>query len=271
MYTRLLLALLVVTAYSLIVMAVFNLTSIPEPQWGDSATTLLGLGIGITLVFRNRAAYDRWWEARTLWGQLINEVRNLAIKTAAFAQISVEEQKGFADLLIAFPNALRMHLRGERDPLPTIDETYPEAAAAQHRPGFVSLQIYNYLNRWNRAGVMMASIRMMDLNAIELMRICGSCERIRNTPMVPSYRFLAWGSVVFYSLAAPWIIGIDHGWHAIPLVLLGSYFMITMETIAETIEEPFGQELDDLDLDRYCQTIESFVRETLPKAESADL
>ena len=264
MYVRLLLWLLAVTAYSVIVISVFEEYHVPESTLGDAITTVLGLAIGVLLVFRNRASYDRWWEARTLWGCLINESRNLAIKTAAFADIELAEQRHFADLLIAFPNALRMHLRGERDPLPEIEAVYPEIKQIQHRPGFVVLQIFKYLDRWNRDDTLHASIRIIERNANTLMEICGACERIRNTPMVPSYRYMAWGSVILYTLAGPWVVGVDQGWFTIPVVLLASCFMLGMEMVAEAIEEPFGKEKDDLPLDSYCETIERFIRETLP-------
>ncbi|PQO34403.1 hypothetical protein DTL21_12820 [Bremerella cremea] len=263
MHLQLLFWMLLLAVYSTIATAVTQAIVFPEWDWGDEITTVLGVSIGVLLVFRNRSAYDRWWEARTLWGQLINESRNLAVKAAAFAEVDSDDRKAFAELLATFPQALRMHLRGQRDPLPNLEALFPEISDVQHRPGFISLQIFKFMNKWNRNNDLFTSIRILERQANGLLDVCGGCERIRNTPMVPSYRYMAWSSVILYCLVSPWPLGINHGWFAIPIDLLAGGFLLGMEMVAEAIEEPFGTDYDDLPLERYCGVIESFVRETL--------
>ncbi|PQO40982.1 bestrophin family protein [Blastopirellula marina] len=263
MQLQLLFWMCLLTVYSIIATAVTQSIEFPEWDWGDELTTAIGVAIGVLLVFRNRSAYDRWWEARTLWGKLINDSRNLAVKTAAFAEIEPNDRQAFAELLIAFPHALRMHLRGQREPMPNVAALYPEFDEAQHRPAFISLQIFKLMNKWNRGNKLFTSIRILERHGNGLLDVCGACERIRNTPMVSSYLYITWCSVILYCLAAPWPMGVNFGWYALPIVLLSNGFLLAMEVVAETIEEPFGTEQDDLPLERYCSSIESFVRDTL--------
>ncbi|RCS42225.1 hypothetical protein DTL42_20585 [Bremerella cremea] len=263
MYRRLLLWLILLACYSVAAIAITQQFELPRWDWEDELTTALGVSIGVLLVFRNRSAYERWWEARQQWGKLINESRNLSVKVAAFAEIAPRDREIMAELLIAFPNALRMHLRGQRDPLPSIEALFPEIANAEHRPGYISLQIFKLLNKWNRDNSLFASIRILERQANGLLDVCGACERIRNTPMVPSYRFMAWFSVLLYCLAAPWPLGMNFEWYALPIILLSNSFLVAMEMVAETIEDPFGLEHDDLRLENYCKGIEAFVREML--------
>lgn len=130
-------------------------------------------------------------------------------------------------------------------------------------PLSIALQIFKYLDQWNRNNDLATSIRILERQANGLMDVCGACERIRNTPMVPSYRCMAWSSVILYCLVSPWGLGMNLGWAGIPIVLLATGFLLGMELVAEAIAEPFGTEPDDLPLERYCGSIESFVRETL--------
>src|SRR6266850_1690357 len=76
-----------------------------------SAHSLLGIVLGLFLVFRTNTAYDRWWEGRRLWGQLVNDLRNLSIKVRCLAKVSDEEAHRFGRLLVNFARALKEHLR----------------------------------------------------------------------------------------------------------------------------------------------------------------
>src|SRR6266850_1690557 len=73
--------------------------------------SLLGIVLGLFLVFRTNTAYDRWWEGRRLWGQLVNDLRNLSIKVRCLAKVSDEEAHRFGRLLVNFARALKEHLR----------------------------------------------------------------------------------------------------------------------------------------------------------------
>ena len=230
--------------------------------------TLLGLVLGGLLVFRTNTAYDRWWEGRKLWGQLVNDIRNLAIKVQACVQAPIEEKQRFAEHLIAFPQALRDHLRGHlREPARLSD--YPGFADIAVNPPHVPLAIahslYHELESWKRDRELGAiELLFLDQHAAALMNICGACERILKTPLSHSWQRFIRQSIAIYLITMPWGMVEDLSWFTVPTVMLVSYFMIGMETTAEDVEQPFGLDPDDLPLDEICATIEKSVIQALP-------
>jgi putative membrane protein len=233
---------------------------------GNEAAAALTAVLGTLIVFRNNAAYDRWWEARKLWGTLNNEIRNFALKVHAHVSINPEELQEFERLLSAFPHALRLHLRGAAS-VRTVPRFEKELTSFTHAPGYIAGLVHQSLDRWNREGRLKDSLWILDHHARALMEVCGGCERIRTTPLASSYRALLRIGMVLYVLLAPWAVAMEIGWWA-PLVLgVGMVFLIGLELTGEAVEEPFGQEGDDLPLETYCDSIERFVRQALGSAD----
>ena len=75
--------------------------------------TLLGLALSIFLGFRNNACYERWWEARRQWGQLLAEIRAMARDIRALMPPEETTQRRLVLRSIAFAHAVRAQLRGE--------------------------------------------------------------------------------------------------------------------------------------------------------------
>ncbi|TWU28166.1 bestrophin family ion channel [Bythopirellula polymerisocia] len=252
----------IAAVYELGVAVLSRFVDFPVWQEGDEAATLLTFALGILLVYRTNAANDRWWEGRKLWGQLVNDCRNLALKARAHADVDAGELQKLGRLLAAYPHALRQHLRDEAyiEPLPGFDnETLP----GSHLPGYLAGQIHELLNRWNRAGSLKETVWILDKHARALLEICGGCERIKSTPLASSYRSLLRWSTVAFIVISPWTVTFDRGITALPILLLAIAFLLAMEVTAEVIEEPFGKEADDLPLDQICNSISGFVEETL--------
>lgn len=249
-------------AYSLAVMLALNHLQVPPWPAGAEIGASLSLALGILLVFRNNAAYERWWEARKLWGQLINDERNLASKARAHAALDADEQRELARLLIGFCHALRLHLRG-----PCTVQQVPgferEQTDFPHAPGYMAGHIHQLINHWNRAGRLKESVWILDVHARSLLDICGACERIRNTPVASSYRSLLRGAIAVYVVAAPWPVSLEMGWWGMLVLAVAFGFMLGIELTAEDVEEPFGTDDDDLPLETYCATIENYVRAEL--------
>lgn len=234
------------------------------PGWfaGDEAAAVLGFALGILLVFRTNTANDRWWEARRQWGQLVNDIRNLALKARAHVAVDEIELRPFGRLLIAFPHALRLHLRGVRG-VAAVPGFEHDPTTFPHAPGYIAGLIHETLNRWNREGRLLDTMWVLDVHARSLLDVCGACERIRNTPLASSYRSLVRVSILVYVLVAPWSISLDTGWALFPVLLLAFAFMFGVELTAEAVEEPFGTEGDDLPLDHLCGVMQQFVEESL--------
>ena len=226
----------------------------------------LSLILGCLLVFRTNAAYSRWWEARTLWGGLINASRNLSVKLTSLIQISNDDAKMLRELITSFPRELKKHLR---QPPPSIENTEP--AESYHRPLEIAGKIYDWLGSQRRCHTIEGDeLRVVDLELAKLMEICGGCERIARTPFVRSYRIFARQCIVLFLLSFPWGAAQDFQWWTIPLTIIVAYFMIGMEIVAEHVEEPFGLDEDDLDLEGMCDTIQNSVDEIFRKFDLKD-
>jgi putative membrane protein len=132
-----------------------------------------------------------------------------------------------------------------------------------HPAGYLAGEVQQTLNRWNREGKLRDTILVLDQHARALLDICGACERIRNTPLASSYRAMKRGAIALYIIAAPWAIGLDMGWGGLPIMMIAFAFLLGVELTAEAVEEPFGHEGDDLELEAYCRTIETFVNAVL--------
>ncbi|MBX7164779.1 MAG: hypothetical protein K1X74_00400 [Pirellulales bacterium] len=262
---RLLPHMLVTMAYATGVQLVFSLTHMPAWNAGERFGGLLGVVLGVLLVLRVNAANERWWEARKQWGQLINDSRNLALKALAHANPDAADRARLACLLREFAFALRDHLRGIE---PLVTPSLATRFSTSHVPGRIAGEIHELLDRWNQAGKLKDSLWPLDVHARSLMDICGACERIRNTPLASSYRALLRWAIVLNVLVAPWVIADDIGWWSVPVLTVGFAFLLGVELTAEDVEEPFGDDPDDLPLESYCCTIERFVNETLARPSS---
>lgn len=238
-------------------------------QWGSynliqinaGFHTLLGLVLGLLLVFRTNTAYDRWWEGRKLWGQLVNDSRNLVIKIQTCVRAKQEDKTRVAVWLAEFAVALKEHLRsGIR--LRSLPSFADEPSDPPHVPMYVAESIYDQIETWRQADQLGGfELIFLDTHAAALMNVCGACERIKKTPISPSYRTFIRQSIAIYLVTLPWgIVDLLHWW-MVPVTLVVGYFMIGIEVIAEDVEEPFGHGDDDLKLDEICETIERSVKQ----------
>ncbi len=236
--------------------------------------TAIMLVIGLLLAFRANRAFDRWWEARTLWGTLVNACRNLAVKTNNVVAKRDESFEHFSRLLCGFPEVLRDHLRDGAD-LSRIEGLCGESSSVQHPPSrhppsLIVNQMYGVLENWKQGQrIHYGEFRMIDRELKVFLEVCGGCERIRNTPIADSFRVFLNHAIAVFLLTLPWGIVNEFGVWTIPIVFLTSYFIIASEGIAEHIEQPFGGEGDGLDLDAICAAIRSSV-ENIFAVETAD-
>jgi ion channel-forming bestrophin family protein len=232
---------------------------------GSAASLVNTIILSLLMGFRNRAAYGRWWEARGLWGRLTNDSRNLAVKCAAFVPPEVLARSTVAAVLVAFPDALKRRLRDEQTRLRDLPAFEHETADPAHVPLELSRRLFAILAEWKRDGHIDGSVLwVLDAHARGLMDVCGACEKIHTTPLSPSYKGLLRTGLVLNVLAEPWLTVPEIGFWGLPVFLLFCFFLFGVELIDSIIEEPFGRERDELDLDRYCRTIRESVTACLP-------
>ena len=221
---------------------------------------VLTFAMGMLILFRINRAYERWWEARTLWGTLVNVSRNLAIKTRQFVTTDGAQLQRMRDLIISFSYALKDHLRDQPHNTNKTGVDVPDHI--KHHPNVLVNQIYGELKKWNHAGQVTAEeFWAMDREAHMFLEICGSCERIKSTLMSRSWRIITRQCIVLYLLLTPWALVEEFGYWTVPVTVVGAYFLIAGEAIAHYVEEPFGIREDHLDLDSLCGKIEESVRE----------
>ena len=229
---------------------------------------LLGFAISMLLVFRTNTAYDRWWEARKQWGQLVNVSRNTAIKVAAILPADDTTTRAtFARLITAFAPALTRHLRSEQTRLALDAATHADLEGvdpSRHVPAQIAALMHARAHRAYRDGLMSGE-QLIGLSAdlTAFMDICGACERIKNTPIPYSYSSFLKKFIVIYSLTLPFGFVFTLGYIAIPVVVFIFYVLASMEIIAEEIEDPFGMDTNDLPLDRLSEVIGANVQELL--------
>lgn len=257
-----------VTLYA-VLMSAYSLLAVwkQKSQYADyvnvhsTVHAILGLVVSMLLVFRTNGAYAKWWEARSLWGTLINASRNLALKGRNFVEVATEERQQLAKLIAVFATTLRDHLRRIND-LKRVPgfEDLPDNPG--HPPGIVASRIYALIDSWRRRSLLSDQMtRMFDIEARILMEVCGGCEKILNTRLAVSYRVFVNTCVLLYVLTLPWGLVEDFVIWTVPMVFVVSFLMMGLEVVAYSVEAPFGHGADDLDLDGMCATIERSVNE----------
>ena len=229
--------------------------------------TLLGFAISMLLVFRTNTAYDRWWEGRKLWGALVNNSRNLAIKLKALLPVDESSTKLFAQLIPTFAFALKAHLQSEETRWALDERPHPEIPNFDHN-GHVPAQLVRNmtikLQQLQSEGALSAEkLLFINPELSSFMDICGACERIRNTPIPFSYSVFIKKFIFLYVLSLPVGLVFSLGYLTVPVVVFVFYVLGSLEIIAEEIEEPFGKDANDLPMERLCQTIRKNVDEIM--------
>ncbi len=221
--------------------------------------------IGLLLVFRTNSAYDRWWEGRKLWGQLVNEIRNFSIK--CHSMLSREQSDSIYPLLIAFPYVLKNHLRGGKSDLAQFKIEGTDRATDQsvkNQPLYLATLVYRCLQQWKEEkAIDKLDLLFLDTHARSLMDITGACERILKSPIATSYKFIIWFWLFLYLLLLPWLLAPILDFWAVPTMVFGAYFIFALELLAEEVEEPFGTTPADLKLDSICLTIENSIKQIM--------
>ncbi|WP_061709150.1 bestrophin family protein [Pseudenterobacter timonensis] len=222
--------------------------------------SILGVAIAIFLGFRNNACYARYVEARQLWGQLMIASRSLfrEVKNTLPDDPHLGE---FVRLQIAFAHCLRMTLRRqpqvnqlaryltETQLRETMDSGSPanrillimgEWLATRRREGHLSDILFHSLNN-----------RLNDMSVV-----LAGCERIANTPVPFAYTLILHRTVYLFCIMLPFALVVDLHYMTPFISVLISYTFISLDALAEELEEPFGVENNDLPLDAICNAIE---------------
>ncbi len=224
--------------------------------------SLLGFVISLLLVFRTNTAYERWWEGRKLWGQLVNCSRNLSIKLNAIIDDD-SEKKVLFQFLIHFPYALKNHLRNvvsmnEKELSELFQIT--DLKDKKHIPLQIMNELYKRIVGLNKTGkINNEQMLMLNLELQQYMEICGACERIRNSPIPFSYSTFLKKFIFIYVITLPIAYAPVLGYYSMVIVTFIFYVLASLEIIAEEIENPFGVDANDLPLEEISKTIRTSI------------
>lgn len=235
--------------------------------------TLVGFALGIFLGFRTNTSYDRFWEGRRLWGQLVNESRTFARQAFVFLtpppsagadadDESIERRRHeLVRRTIAFVHALRMHLRDGID-WTELAQYLPAAeieALKAHRNVPIAILQATGLRLRDAAqlGVIHTyHLPVLDQTLAAMTNIQGGCERIKQTPIPHSYTVLIHSIVALYCFGLPFgLVDTLHNWTP-AVVLIVAYAFLGLDAVGDEIEDPFGTDVNDLPLSALSRNIE---------------
>lgn len=255
---------------SLVCYLVLDFFRFPEISFHPTIAmhSLLGIVLGLFLVFRTNSAYDRWWEGRRLWGSLVNSTRNLALKLNAYiSRENHEDRDWFAKMIPNFVFATKENLRRgvQLAELEVVSESFIEDLKKyKHKPNRLSAMLYERVNiMYKRGDLTGDQLITVDKELKDLIDFMGGCERIKNTPIPYSYMMYIKKFIFIYIITLPFGFVTDSGYFTILIVLLVTFVLMSVELIAEEIEDPFGYDLNDLPTDELSLKIKDNVAEIL--------
>lgn len=229
--------------------------------------SMLGFAISMLLVFRTNTAYDRWWEGRKFWGSLVNNSRNLALKISTFIEKEEgETQKLFRELIPAYAFALHQHLRKngfDKERFTNI-EHLKDLDFDQHVPNQIAKKMFEKVSRlYKNQTITGEELLFLNGELQSLTDICGACERIKNTPIPYSYSAFIKKFIFIYIMTLPFGYVFQLGYYVIPVVAFIFYVLASLEIIAEEIEDPFGDDENDVPTDTLSENIKKSIEEII--------
>lgn len=225
--------------------------------------TSIGFVLSLLLAYRTNTAYERWWEGRKLWGALVNNSRNLALKLDAY--LTDESDKAyFRKAIPAYASVLSKHLSNEEVGKALFEGLDLDIDHHKHHPNQIAKQLFQKANDLYKTGNITGD-QFFIINA-ELQSftdICGACERIKNTPIPYSYSAFIKKFIFFYIMTLPFGYVFSLGYYVIPVVVFIFYVLASLELIAEEIEDPFGGDDNDLPTKKISANIKKHIEELI--------
>jgi len=239
--------------------------AIPVP---DITLSVIAAALGVLIGFRTNSAYARWWEARQLWGRLVNSSRSLARQAVSFSACGGERQSEanrFTRTLItsqiAYVHALRCALRGQppwEDIGPFLDpQTLAALQEQQNVPAALLQRMGRYAAEAADTGLITEwRLQRVDATLSEITDVQGGCERIKNTPLPRQYDYYPELFVKIYCLLLPTVLVQELGWLTPVVTGLVSFVLLVLNQIGKNLEDPFENQVYDTPMTALSRTIE---------------
>ncbi|MBX7191625.1 MAG: bestrophin family protein [Sandaracinaceae bacterium] len=227
------------------------------------AHTMIGVALGLLLVFRTNASYDRYWEGRRLLGGIVIRVRDLVRQAAGWApgEAHAGARQRVRDLACGYFRAVSLTLRGEDDD-GSLGKLLPDDARAavlgsSARPQAVMAHLTRATDALRKeAGLSDVQLLAMDQNLTAMTDALAGCERILKTPVPFAYAQHIKLFVVLFCYTAPFTMSEAMGWYTPLAATLLCIALFGVDEIGVEIEDPFGRDANDLPLDAMATGLE---------------
>ena len=238
--------------------------------------TLLGIALSLFLGFRNNASYQRWWEARGLWGQLVYDARSLCRQALSYIDedkpIGRDTQRRLIYLSIAFTHAVRHRLRNTspwEDIERFVDPKYhSKMRQAKNLPDYLMRLMGKELGHCRKQHLLSEQmVQNMDERLNSMTVVLAACERIHNTPLPFAYTLLVHRTTYLYCFMLPFGLVSSLGWVTPLICSVIAYTFFGLDALSEELELPFGLADNQLPLTALSRTIEINLLEALGETD----
>ncbi|MBU3259358.1 bestrophin family protein [Roseovarius sp. PS-C2] len=221
-----------------------------------AAFAVFGVALSLFLGFRNNAAYERWWEGRRLWGQLVADMRALPRETELFIENPARRER-IQRLALAFIHHHRIQLRGLSDHSRVNDWSAETFSDTPHPPCGVLNRMTHELQAARAKGEIDGfGLRALGERMANIALAQAGCERIATTPLPYVYSLLVFRTTYLYCLLLPFALMDTAGWMTPLFVCMVAYVFFGLAEVTEELAHPFGETVNGLPLDAMCRTIE---------------
>lgn len=252
-FRKLLPVMVIITLYEILVGLVFS--HITRHNLGQFHL-IFSFILTIIISFRVNSSYSRWWEGRTLWGAIVNNCRNLALKFDAY--FGLETNPEFYHLLHKLPVVIKANLRKDTKVwIKELNELGFKGEMDINPVVLITQQLYSFINKFRDGSLdRMQQCALLEANLASLIDAIGGCDRIANTRMPPAFAYFVKQALLFYVLMFPFGWLNAFGYLIVPMMLMMMYILLGLEILSEELEEPFNVCDTGLNLDVICRTIQ---------------
>ncbi|GAB3637629.1 bestrophin family ion channel [Hymenobacter arcticus] len=229
--------------------------------------SFLGILLSLLLVFRTNTAYDRYYEGRRVWGELVSQCRGLAIElNAVLPRDAAASRRYFAALISNFPFALKGSLRNQMkfEQMEATPDILERLRAAENVAVTLLAVLQESLEQLRQVEII-RDFHLLNFKThfLSMMSVNGTCERIKATPIPFSYTFFIKAYILTFIGVMPFVLLSTSGYFMVPITMFGAYALLGLEMIGEEIENPFGMDSNDLPLTQLSNRIRVSVHDIL--------
>jgi putative membrane protein len=236
---------------------------------------LLGGGLAFFLGFRNNAAYDRWWEARKIWGGIVNTCRSFGAAVTSTDNDSNEITKWKRTLIynhLAWINAIRIQLRTISDWNDVTrfmsESDYEDISKSQNKAtqiGALQTRLFRHAKRNNWIDPFEHKILFDHIE--ELFSLQGKAERIKNTVFPYFYQYFTRVFLWMFIFLLPGALVGLMGWQSIPLAVFVSFIFYILERTSNITDQPLHPRSSGTPMNQICRAIEIDLKEQLGETD----